>query len=468
MWVFDDAAADVASSELHSEHAAPSREHLQQQGQAVLASADKISTGSSGSPYAVHESEADGASPLSVLESVLAEASHDPEGFLPDDWLQSQEAEALEEALGMMASDETASAWPSSSEEPKGTAMGHSSLRAATSGGRMDAEALPMPEQPQSDSSREKIEASHGALRMPSTEPPVTPSDGLATSALESSVLRNILLSKSDDSTTLSSSEITDEALAETDGQAAQAHTATLYLLASFPSLPQLLMGVSDELIVTHPFYRHPEMQLRLSTRTFSLDTASCFRTRRQDVVMLLADCKHLLKKPWLNTKEFDLLMEYAERLCGYASGRMPVASTVKTPVGGLGRMFIVLDTLYCAAEALGQSSRKKEWWPMVANHIKGAGYHRKSNDVIRGKRTWSYPILSALRAALSYYRMGQRPPPRLVVNLKLALFLSPSPVFQKSVWDPWRQDAEEWLESIKATIQKNKQSTDGSTGRRL
>ncbi|CDJ52128.1 hypothetical protein EBH_0002840 [Eimeria brunetti] len=471
MWVLGDAAADIASSELHSEHAVPSREHLQQQGQAVLASADKISTGSSGSPYTVHESEADGASPLSALESVLAEASHDPEGLLPDDWLQSQEAEGLEEALGMMASDETASAWPSSSEEPKGTAMGHSSLHAATSGGRMDAEALPIPEEPQSDPSREKIEitdealaetdgqaaqASHEALRMPSTEPRVTPNDGLAESALESSVLRSILLSKSDDSMTLSSSETTDEASAETGGQAAQllserAQSATSNLLDKFVRLQEILGWVSDDVLRTHPFYHHPGMQLRLSRRTVNLNTVEYYRSKRQKVVLLLSKFRHLLKKTWLTSEEFDVLVGVTERLCGYASGIMLVDSTAKAAIETLGRVFIVMDTLYCAAEVLGQSSRKNAWWPSVRRHLRDTEFLITASEKIFKATTWGSTIISALSVALDYYKMGERPPLRLVVALKLAIFLLPVPTdFLTIKWDPWRKDAEEWLHSIK------------------
>ncbi|CDJ36428.1 uncharacterized protein EMH_0085110 [Eimeria mitis] len=190
------------------------------------------------------------------------------------------------------------------------------------------------------------------------------------------------------------------------------------------------------------------------------------FRTRSQDVPLLLADCLNLLTLPYLSTDEFDLLLGYTERLAGYAAGMMPVNCTGRSAVGVFGRIFIVVDTLFCSAEVLGQSAMKNVWWPKVLRHIEGAWDGQMQTTGAISVPDWKARVLNALFVALDHYRVGQRPPLHLVIGLKFALFVSPvSTGFQNPKWDPWRKAAAEWLVSMKEESQASGQSSQESTG---
>lgn len=227
-----------------------------------------------------------------------------------------------------------------------------------------------------------------------------------------------------------------------------------------------MLRGVPDHLLEAHPFYRHPGEHPSPS-RTYNDKNAEPYRTGYPNIVPLLAECRLLLKKPWLALEDMEVLLDYTERLSGYASGVMPAHSRFLTTSFGvetMGRVFLVLDMLHCAAEVLGQSSEKDQWWPGIVLHIENARYRRRSR--VPPRPCWSYPLLVAMDAALDFYRIGERPPLRLVIAIKLALFLSPMKTrFNKPKWDPWREDAKEWLQSIKASKQGGDQSTKQPTG---
>ena len=236
---------------------------------------------------------------------------------------------------------------------------------------------------------------------------------------------------------------------------AAQAQDAFENLTASRGWLEAMLRDVSDEVLRTHPFYRIPEVWVWPAGRSFDEPRAAAFRCKRQKAVWVLSECRHLLKQQRLTIKELELLLEKTERVYGYATGPMPVYSRTKGIVDVLGRVFMVLDTLYCAAEALREKSRRHDWWPAVVRHIENAGYHGTSKKPVLGTAYWNSPVVTALRVAFDYYRMGLRPPLRLVVGLKLAMLMAPNTSeFKEPTWDAWREDALHWQHNIKPSAQ--------------
>ncbi|CDJ29792.1 uncharacterized protein EMH_0052720 [Eimeria mitis] len=296
------------------------------------------------------------------------------------------------------------------------------------------------------------------AERVPSADPSRVSVHGMAASEPQSSTVRNLLSSTSDIASPPSSGT-TVEGLPQGWRLSAQAESATENLEASFKWVKEVLGGVSDEVLLTHPFYRNPGVQLRFSKRTFNQDAVEWFRTRKQTSLLLLLKCRYLMKKPSLTTREVESLLTCTERLCGYATTVMPNDYTVQSAIATWGKVFIVLDALHCAAEVLGRSSRRDVWWPRVVRHLRDARYFDGPSAQIVEKTSWGSCILNGLSAALDYYRLGHRPPPRLVVSLKLALFLLPVQTdFRKKKWDPWREDAAEWLESAKPSRQQSKQ----------
>ena len=230
-----------------------------------------------------------------------------------------------------------------------------------------------------------------------------------------------------------------------------------------------MLRGVSEQLLRTHPFYRLPEVEPSPGGRSFSILNAGAFRYRKQRVAWVLDIFRQLLTKDRLTSKELEVLLEKTEQLYGYATTRMPVYNNTKSAVAILGRVFMVLDTLYCATEVLGIRARRADLWPAVVRHIQNVGYHEKSKRPILGKTYPSSSILSGLRVAFDYYRRGLRPPARLVVSLKLAMLIQPNTdEFQDEKWDEFRDDAGQWLTSIKPYTHKSSLLTKQPPHRRL
>ena len=241
-------------------------------------------------------------------------------------------------------------------------------------------------------------------------------------------------------------------------------HRAQLAIDDLFSSrgwLDKMLRGVPDQVLATHPFYRIPGVKQSFR-RCFCKENAVSSSLSHVSLVPLLSECRLLLKKPVLSNEETEALLGYMERLCGYASRLLPTRAppTLKVcSVEVLGKAFVVLDTLHCAAEVLGQSSKKEQWWPDIVSHIENARYMQHVQKTRKSMGAWSNAILNGLDTALEFYRMGERPPLRLVLGLKLALFLSPkSTRLNTSKWDPWRGDALEWLQLIKPSIQASGQ----------
>ncbi|CDJ49566.1 hypothetical protein EBH_0083770 [Eimeria brunetti] len=227
-------------------------------------------------------------------------------------------------------------------------------------------------------------------------------------------------------------------------------------VIAHFGWLGDVYPGVPDSVLKMHPFYRYPKTQPAPSTRPFDVELAEALMLSnfRIHPSKALAVCREIMGKQDLSSQDFEQLLFHAERLCGYAMVTMPVGcarQTAKRAIDTLGVIFLVLDTLHCAAEILGQLSMKHVWWTKILRHIETATYTARMHYLVPGKRSTNAEIARTLGAALEYYRKGRRPPVRMVVGLKEALLCKPgdSSKFKDKRWRPWREDAAQWRQSI-------------------
>ncbi|CDJ47252.1 hypothetical protein, conserved [Eimeria brunetti] len=226
--------------------------------------------------------------------------------------------------------------------------------------------------------------------------------------------------------------------------------------------------ALSDEVLQSHPFYRHGGNQGRLSTKAFRLSVATSFRQVRKMPITVMVECKNMLKKPSLTAKEFERFVANTERLFGFATGCMEVDAAFRAmkAISILGQIFLVIDMLYCATEVLGDNSRKHMWWPELMKRIEGARYHHSPHGYTAEKLRWLVDIALELDAVLDIYRSGIRPPARRVVSLKERLLCNPVlKRFQYVSFDPWRADVKEWRQSIKFIPPPGMIQTDSSTG---
>lgn len=226
--------------------------------------------------------------------------------------------------------------------------------------------------------------------------------------------------------------------------------------------LDNLFPGIPDSILRTHPFYRYPENNPALGSRSFSTPVAASFAKTQRTSSLEISKCWNILKKPSLTSMDVDQLLAHAERLCGYACGSMKVSrrrAHASSAIDTLGTAFLVMDTLHCAAEVLGDKSMKESWWPWMVSHIESASYEPRRDFVTIGKRSRNVDVASTLHVALDFYRRGLRAPLRMVIGLKEALLCEPgaSSKFKAERWNPWREDAARWRRSIEPSLSWHK-----------
>ncbi|CDJ36528.1 uncharacterized protein EMH_0089260 [Eimeria mitis] len=168
------------------------------------------------------------------------------------------------------------------------------------------------------------------------------------------------------------------------------------------------------------------------------------------------------MKKSSLSLEDFENLLFQAERLCGYAMGKMSLSYRANQAMCAretLGVVFLVIDTLYCAAKILGDRSMKELWWPRIMRRIEGVKYIPSAVVPSLTKCIRNLDVARTLSAALEYYRRGERPPPRMVIGLKEALFCEkcPSSKFNQEKWDLWREDVRSWRRHIQLMLAESK-----------
>ena len=231
--------------------------------------------------------------------------------------------------------------------------------------------------------------------------------------------------------------------------------------LQDFDWLKEAFSGFSAELLVTHPFYRFPAVQEtspteETATRSFDLRTALSLPTTQRCAVTVLRRCGEILKKDTLAPSDLNELLSNVEALCSFALINMPVTyihGQAKCALEVMGMIFLVLDTLYCAAEVLGERSMKSVWWPLIVLRIREARFVPQTLSSRLARYPSNVDVARALHAALEHYRRSERPPWPIVLGLKMALLCAPGSTakFSEEQWDGWRQDHAEWIRSTQS-----------------
>ncbi|CDJ52445.1 hypothetical protein EBH_0049760 [Eimeria brunetti] len=230
-------------------------------------------------------------------------------------------------------------------------------------------------------------------------------------------------------------------------------------VILHFTWLGNVYPGVPESVLRTHPFYRHPHNQPPSKTRSVDVRFALSYARTRVQANKTLGRCREIMEKLLPSPEDFDDLVCEAERLCGYALGRMPVAcprGLASLAVDTLGNIFLVLDTLHCVAEVLGDHAQKQSWWPLIIRRTESAVFVPKRTPQIAGKRFTNSDVAQTLQVALEYYRRGGRPPTRMVIGLKEALLCEPgtSSKFNGERWNPWREAAVHFRLSVLPGLQ--------------
>ena len=242
-------------------------------------------------------------------------------------------------------------------------------------------------------------------------------------------------------------------------------------VLLYFGWLRDMFSGFSPERLATHPFYRVPPVQAASPTektvtvRSFNLSIAMSLSTTQRFAVNALKRCGEILKKDALAPSDINELLCNVESLCSFAIRNMPVTyrhGQAKCAIEIMGMIFLVLDTLHCAAEVLGTRAMKQSWWPLVLHRIRDATFVPQKINTHNSRLCNNVDVARTLHAALGYYRRSERPPLTMVVGLKKALLCTPDSTtkFATMQWDPWREDDEEWIRSTQSNLGDSQQQS--------
>ncbi|CDJ34671.1 uncharacterized protein EMH_0091950 [Eimeria mitis] len=136
-------------------------------------------------------------------------------------------------------------------------------------------------------------------------------------------------------------------------------------VISRFPWLGHKFGKIPESELMLHPFYRQPDPLPELGDRTVNMAKVERLASRNAYPSVMLTKYKEILKIPELMERDIGEFIRQVERLLGYALGRMAVTykrSQASCAIDALGMAFITLDALYCAAEILGDRSKKEHW----------------------------------------------------------------------------------------------------------
>ncbi|OEH74131.1 hypothetical protein cyc_08637 [Cyclospora cayetanensis] len=217
-------------------------------------------------------------------------------------------------------------------------------------------------------------------------------------------------------------------------------------LLLANPSPPKRSLSL-------HPFYRLP-VGAQNGNALLQFDESkalAAFKGKRLHVSKMLRTLGTLFLHPSLTEDQTNDVLSTAKNLFAYAMTSMVSAIRRWHPskVDSLGRVFLVVDALYCAMKVLGQDPVEQPWWSTLMFIVKYAKGNSEVSLKPARRPLQIQQVIDPLNSALRVYSKGQRPGADVVVSLKRQLICQK--VFKNSkahAWDFWREEDEKWIES--------------------
>ncbi|CDI82600.1 hypothetical protein EPH_0055020 [Eimeria praecox] len=195
-----------------------------------------------------------------------------------------------------------------------------------------------------------------------------------------------------------------------------------------------------------HPYVHLPVLEEGVVPRDVQVSTLVAKRPMLVKPHAHLLTLRALFAKKTLNQQDADLLVNAVELLVATYWLRTKTTRKHATPiliVEALGRNLMVLDSIVCAIQLLGEHMQAHLWWDKFATNF-DINFPLPAPGS-RGKELTHFHINLARRlyAAINIYKRGVRPPLLEVIALKTLLFCSPlgQHRLKHPKWDPWRKD---------------------------
>ncbi|KAL8444434.1 hypothetical protein Emag_005529 [Eimeria magna] len=232
---------------------------------------------------------------------------------------------------------------------------------------------------------------------------------------------------------------------------------------ASSSTVPALDEGAStssgaSELAVTlvpeghspqaHPFVRLPPLQPGVESPQLSLELIKQADFAPHKHCFILRTMRELFLKPELDRTDALTLVCLAQDLARYAyAGLSRDVSGLKPNRAAeyLARRFMVVWSLYAAAQTLHHDWPNLPWWQAIADNVSTRYSPLEKRRTLKPES--NNCLVLDLINALEKLKSGIPVPEDVVIDLKRRIFCSPdSPSrFKTAWWDPWRDDDREY-----------------------
>ncbi|KAL8446344.1 hypothetical protein Emed_005081 [Eimeria media] len=216
-------------------------------------------------------------------------------------------------------------------------------------------------------------------------------------------------------------------------------------------SAPPVAVGV-DPPARQHPYYRLPRVDpSEQAKRRFNPILATSISVARKSITTVLQMMREMLLKDTLTSEDLDTVCKLTHQLAAHANF-YESQSTKRSPryaaLPILARRFLLLDSLLCGLELLGEVA-EGPWWDSVSGAINSDDSTPTQYTPVTDQALYNQDLSRRLCAALDLLKMGKRMPEVPTVLLKRMLFRSHlAPLaFWGPEWTPWRDDDREFDE---------------------
>ncbi|KAL8438161.1 hypothetical protein ACSSS7_000396 [Eimeria intestinalis] len=206
--------------------------------------------------------------------------------------------------------------------------------------------------------------------------------------------------------------------------------------------------------IVEHPFSRLPRVPVgNASAYSSFIDPQRAVSSDRARTVTCssLQELRRLLAQEELSSSQMLHLAALTERLLSHLAFNefRQVGDYPAQAVGVLGYRFLLLDMAVSSLHLLGVPC-SGSWWADMVSRIPDTYRHsfkRRNEEVAK----FNARLMFKLTEAIKILKAGQRPSPKVVVQLKRCLFCSNlSPIrFLKPAWEPWREANKQYYQQF-------------------
>ncbi|KAL8426956.1 hypothetical protein Efla_004509 [Eimeria flavescens] len=202
-----------------------------------------------------------------------------------------------------------------------------------------------------------------------------------------------------------------------------------------------------------HPYLRLPVVNPELIPRDFRPNACADPKYLWGSIAGPLRDMRELFLQPSLTPQQIERLLRSAESIAFIAIRKLMRGFPMTFPGDTLSKMammFLVFDALVSARMVLGDRMGLGDWWRDYAGCF-------PTEQTFDKPALRSYPgtefrvrFINLASSALSVYKTGVRPQPKVIIKLKRMLFNSPySPKFYRGPdFDAWRMDDEDFHEA--------------------